>query len=55
MLGLSRHTTTVKNDGWLSRRPALADRLEQARAAALADRERTARGPAVVALSESAG
>jgi hypothetical protein len=34
---------------------ALADRLEQARTAALADRERTQRGPAVVALGERAG
>jgi hypothetical protein len=34
---------------------ALADRLEQARTAALADRERTQRGPAVVTLAEAAG
>jgi integrase len=34
---------------------ALADRLEQARTAALADRERTERGPAVVALGERVG
>jgi integrase len=34
---------------------ALAEQLEQARAAALANRERTQRGPAVVALSERAG
>jgi integrase len=34
---------------------ALADRLEQARAAALENRERTQYGPEVVALSERAG
>lgn len=34
---------------------ALADRLEQARTAALGNRERTPRGPAVVYLSEAAG
>jgi hypothetical protein len=34
---------------------ALADRLEQARAAALANRERTQYGPAVVTLHEIAG
>lgn len=34
---------------------ALADRLEQARTAALADRERTQRGPEVVTLGERAG
>jgi hypothetical protein len=33
----------------------LADRLEQARAAALAHRERTQRGPAVVVMGERAG
>ena len=34
---------------------ALADRLEQARTAALANRERTQRGPEVVTLGERAG
>jgi hypothetical protein len=34
---------------------ALADRLEQARMAALAKRERTQGGPAVVELHERAG
>jgi hypothetical protein len=34
---------------------ALADRLEQARAAALENRERTQYGPEVVSLGERAG
>jgi F420-0:gamma-glutamyl ligase len=58
------HATTVRPDhstldtyGHLfpSELEALADRLEQARAAALAVRERTQRGPAVVVLGEGAG
>jgi hypothetical protein len=39
---------------WVAEMEALADRLEQARTAALVNRERTQRGPAVVKLTESA-
>jgi integrase len=56
-LGHATASITLDTYGHLfpSELAALADRLEQARAAALANRERTQRGPAVVRLSESAG
>jgi integrase len=56
-LGHATASITLDSYGHLfpSELEALADRLEQARAAALANRERTPRGPTVVALSGSAG
>ena len=56
-LGHATASITLDTYGHLfpSELEALADRLEQARMAALADRERSERGPAVVALGESAG
>jgi len=56
-LGHATASITLDTYGHLfpSEMEALADRLEQARTAALADRERTQRGPAVVTLAETAG
>ena len=56
-LGHATASITLDTYGHLfpSELEALADRLEQARAAALENRERTRYGPAVVALGESAG
>ena len=56
-LGHATASITLDTYGHLSpsEMEALADRLEQARTAALANRERTPRGPTVVKLSESAG
>jgi integrase len=56
-LGHATASITLDTYGHLfpSEMEALADRLEQARTAALANRERTPRGPTVVRLSESAG
>jgi integrase len=56
-LGHATASITLDTYGHLfpSELEALADRLEQARAAALAHRERTQRGPAVVNLAETAG
>ncbi len=56
-LGHATASITLDTYGHLfpSELEALADRLEQARAAALANRERTQRGPAVVTLTEAAG
>jgi integrase len=56
-LGHATASITLDTYGHLfpSELEALADRLEQARTAALANRERTQRGPAVVMLTETAG
>jgi integrase len=56
-LGHATASITLDTYGHLfpSEMEALADRLEQARTAALANRERTPCGPTVVVLSESAG
>jgi integrase len=56
-LGHATASITLDTCGHLfpSELEALADRLEQARAAALAQRERTQRGPEVVVVSESVG
>jgi hypothetical protein len=56
-LGHATASITLDTYGHLfpSEMEAVADRLEQARTAALANRERTPRGPAVVNLSEAAG
>jgi integrase len=56
-LGHATASITLDTYGHLfpSEIKALADRLEQARAAALADRVRTPGGPAVVTLREHAG
>jgi integrase len=56
-LGHATASITLDTYGHLfpSEMEALADRLEQARTAALVERERTQRGPAVVNLAESAG
>ena len=56
-LGHATASITLDTYGHLfpSELEALADRLEQARTAALANRERTQRGPAVVMLREPAG
>jgi hypothetical protein len=56
-LGHATASITLDTYGHLlpSELEALADRLEQARTAALANRERTPRGPTVVALGERAG
>jgi integrase len=56
-LGHATASITLDTYGHLfpSELEALADRLQQARAAALAHRERTQRGPRVVLLGERAG
>ena len=56
-LGHATASITLDTYGHLfpSELEALAERLEQTRAAALANRERTPRGPAVVRLTETAG
>jgi integrase len=56
-LGHATASITLDTYGHLfpSELEALADRLEQARTAALVNRERTQPGPAVIPLSESAG
>jgi integrase len=56
-LGHATASITLDTYGHLfpSELEALADRLEQARTAALADRERTQRGPEIVVLGERAG
>jgi Phage integrase family len=56
-LGHATASVTLDTYGHLfpSELEALADRLEQTRAAALANRARTQRGPAVIVLGESAG
>jgi Phage integrase family len=56
-LGHATASITLDTYGHLfpSELEALADRLQQARAAALAHRERTQRGPGVVPLGERAG
>jgi integrase len=56
-LGHATASITLDTYGHLfpSELEALADRLEQARTAALANRARTQRGPTIVALGEGAG
>jgi integrase len=56
-LGHATASITLDTYGhlFLSELEALADRLEQARTAALANRARTQRGPTIVALGEGAG
>ena len=56
-LGHATASITLDTYGHLfpSELEALADRLEQARAAALENRERTQHGPAVITLHEPAG
>ena len=56
-LGHATASITLDTYGHLfpSEMEALADRLEQARTAALVNRERTQRGPVVLKLNESAG
>jgi integrase len=56
-LGHATASITLDTHGHLfpSEMEALADRLEQARTAALVNRERTQRGPVVLKLNESAG
>jgi integrase len=56
-LGHATASITLDTYGHLfpSEMEALADRLEQARTAALANRERTPRGPTVVGFRETAG
>jgi hypothetical protein len=55
--GMATASITLDTYGHLfpSEMEALADRLEQARTAALVNRERTQRGPVVLKLNESAG
>jgi hypothetical protein len=56
-LGHATASITLDTYGHLfpSELEALADRLEQARTAALTNRERTQRGPVVLKLNETAG
>jgi hypothetical protein len=56
-LGHATASITLDTYGHLfpSEMEALADRLEQARTAALVNRERTQRGPVVLKLNETAG